>query len=111
MKILKEARAISPYKVELELNKPQITFTSHLVALGIVPKGSYGDDYARHPVGAGPFKMVEWREGEQLIVEPNPYWYGEKISFPARNLRFRRRGRCAQSGAIRSRASGYGSTH
>ncbi|SNY91993.1 peptide/nickel transport system substrate-binding protein [Cohaesibacter sp. ES.047] len=82
MKNLKEALATSPNKVEFELKKPQITFTSHLVALGIVPKGSYGDDYARHPIGAGPFKMVEWREGEQLIVEPNPYWYGEKIAFP-----------------------------
>ena len=82
MKILKEARATSPFTVELELTKPQITFTSQLVALGIVPKDSYGDDYARHPLGAGPFKMVEWREGEQLIVEPNPYWHGEKIAFP-----------------------------
>ncbi|WP_114011559.1 ABC transporter substrate-binding protein [Cohaesibacter intestini] len=82
MKILKEARATSPDTVELELTKPQITFASQLVALGIVPQKGYGDDYARHPLGAGPFKMVEWREGEQLIVEPNPYWHGEKIAFP-----------------------------
>ena len=82
MKVLKKARATSPYTVELELTKPQITFTAHLVALGIVPKDSYGDDYARHPVGAGPFEMVEWREGEQLIVEPNPYWHGGEIPFP-----------------------------
>ncbi|PYF06293.1 extracellular solute-binding protein (family 5) [Rhodobacter viridis] len=82
MKILREARAIAPDTVELELTKPQITFTSHLVGLGIVPKALYGKDYARHPVGAGPFRMVEWREGEQLVVEPNPYWYGGKVPFP-----------------------------
>ncbi len=82
MTILKEARAVGRYKVELELKKPQITFSSHLVALGIVPKDHYGADYARHPMGAGPFKLVEWREGEQLIVEPNPYWHGGSISFP-----------------------------
>ena len=82
MKILREARAIAPDTVELELMRPQITFTSHLVGLGIVPKAGYGADYARHPLGAGPFRMVEWRPGEQLVVEPNPYWHGGTIPFP-----------------------------
>ena len=88
LKILREARAIAPDKVELELTKPQITFTAHLTALGIVPKSGYGADYARHPVGAGPFQMVEWREGEQLILAPNPYWHGGKIPFPRITLVF-----------------------
>jgi peptide/nickel transport system substrate-binding protein len=26
--------------------------------------------------------MVEWREGAQLIVEPNPHWHGGAIAFP-----------------------------
>lgn len=82
LKVLKEARAVAPDRVELELTQPQITFTGHLIAMGIVPKASYGEGYARNPVGAGPFRMVEWREGEQLIVEPNPHWYGSKIPFP-----------------------------
>ena len=82
LKVLKEARVMAPDRVELELTRPQITFFSHLVGLGIVPKSGYGADYARHPLGAGPFRMVEWREGEQLIVEPNPYWHGGKIAFP-----------------------------
>ena len=32
-------------------------------------------------MGAGPFRMVEWREGEQLVVEPNPHWHGGDIPF------------------------------
>ncbi|TDX30175.1 ABC transporter substrate-binding protein [Rhodovulum visakhapatnamense] len=82
LKVLKEARATGPLTVELELRHPQITFTGDLATLGIVPKASYGPDYARHPVGAGPFRLVEWREGEQLIVAPNPYWHGPEIPFP-----------------------------
>ena len=82
MKILRAARAIAPDIVELELTKPQITFISHLVGLGVVPKAQYGADYARHPIGAGPFRMVEWRAGEQLVVEPNPHWHGGPIPFP-----------------------------
>jgi peptide/nickel transport system substrate-binding protein len=78
---LKEARATGPLTVELELNTPKITFIRRLTTMGIVPKASYGKGYARAPIGAGPFKMVEWREGETLIVEPNPHWYGGDIAF------------------------------
>ena len=31
--------------------------------------------------GRGRSKMVEWREGEQLVVEPNPHWHGGDIPF------------------------------
>lgn len=82
MQVLKEARVVSPTEVELELTKPWITFTAHLISLGIVPAASYAEGYARNPVGAGPFRMVEWREGEQLVVEPNPHWHGGEIAFP-----------------------------
>ncbi|SHI42906.1 ABC transporter substrate-binding protein [Wenxinia saemankumensis] len=79
--VLAEARALDATTVELELTEPRITFVSRLATLGIVPAATYGDDHARHPVGSGPFRMVEWREGEQLVVEPNPYWHGGEIAF------------------------------
>ncbi|WP_202320174.1 ABC transporter substrate-binding protein [Archaeoglobus neptunius] len=28
------------------------------------------------PIGTGPLKAVDYREGEYAIYEPNPYWYG-----------------------------------
>jgi peptide/nickel transport system substrate-binding protein len=80
--VLREARVLAPDTVALELTRPQITFVGHLASLGIVPEASYGPGYARQPVGAGPFQMVEWREGAQLIVEPNPHWHGGTIAFP-----------------------------
>ena len=81
LSVLEEARASGPNEVELHLREPRITFVSHLVSLGIVPAASYGEGYARAPLGAGPFQMVEWREGEQLVVEPNPHWHGGDIPF------------------------------
>jgi len=80
--VLREARAISAHVVELELLEPRITFTTNLVGLGIVPAHAYGPGYARNPLGAGPFVLLEWREGEQLVVEPNPHWHGGAIPFP-----------------------------
>jgi peptide/nickel transport system substrate-binding protein len=75
--VLQEAVAIDQDTVELRLNQPQSTFVNRLVTLGIVPKHAHGADYARNPIGSGPYKLVQWDEGQQLIVEANPEYYGE----------------------------------
>ena len=46
-----------------------------------------GPDFGRNPVGTGPFKLVQWTEGQGVTVERNPsYWnpaepYLERIEF------------------------------
>lgn len=74
---LEKATATSDSTVELTLKKPQSTFVNRLITLGIVPEHAHGQDYARNPIGSGPYKMVQWDEGQQLIVEANPEYYGE----------------------------------
>jgi peptide/nickel transport system substrate-binding protein len=46
-----------------------------------VPKATHGPGYARNPIGSGPYRMVEWNEGQQMIAEANPHYYGEKPFF------------------------------
>ena len=54
----------------------------------------YGNDFRRHPVGTGPFRMVAWEEGQALVLKRNekyfekdsagnplPYLDGVKVSF------------------------------
>ena len=37
----------------------------------------WGEAFRRHPVGTGPFRFVEWSEGERITLEANPdYWDG-----------------------------------
>ncbi|WP_182086542.1 ABC transporter substrate-binding protein [Aureimonas sp. ME7] len=81
LSVLESAEAIGDTTVVLRLRKPWITFTETFFTLGIVPADAYGPDYARHPLGSGPYRLVSWREGEQLIVERNPNYYGEKPAF------------------------------
>lgn len=69
------------YTVVFVLRQPQSTFVNSLVTMGIVPKHAHNANYAQQPVGSGPFKFVQWDKGQQLIVEANPYYYGEKPQF------------------------------
>ena len=76
--MLDEAVATGDYQIELRLKRPWITFINQLITLGIVPEHAHGADYGRHPIGSGPYMLVHWEEGQQMIVEANPLYYGEK---------------------------------
>lgn len=78
---LEEAVVVDEDTVELRLEEPQSTFVNRLVSLGIVPKALHDDDYKSHPVGSGPFTLVHWDRGQQLIVERNEDYYGPAPAF------------------------------
>ncbi|SEF86013.1 ABC transporter substrate-binding protein [Marinobacterium lutimaris] len=75
------AEAVDDFSLVIHLKKPWITFTENFYSLGIVPAAEYGQDYGRHPIGSGPFKLISWTEGEQLIVERNTEYYGKQPEF------------------------------
>ena len=79
--ILQEAVAVDDYTVELRLKQPQSTFVNRLVTLGIVPAANYDENYGQNPIGSGPYTMVQWDKGQQLIVAANPLYYGEELQF------------------------------
>lgn len=35
----------------------------------------WGEDFARHPVGSGPFMLQEWVSGQRLVLAPNPHYF------------------------------------
>ncbi|MEL6775899.1 MAG: ABC transporter substrate-binding protein [Cyanobacteria bacterium J06597_16] len=74
---LEEAIALDDTTVALTLKQPQSTFVNRLITLGIVPEHAHGQDYARSPVGSGPYQLVQWDEGQQMIAKANPDYYGE----------------------------------
>ena len=78
---LASAKATNTNTIEITLNQPQVTFTHILSTLGIVPKHAYKEGYADTPIGSGPFKFVSWTKGQQMIVEPNPHYYGNRPQF------------------------------
>ncbi|AXB02870.1 MULTISPECIES: ABC transporter substrate-binding protein [Aeromonas] len=76
------AKVLSPTEVAMTLSAPQSTFVNVLGSLGIVSKRDYdAKAYARHPVGAGPYRLVSFLPGQQLVVEANPYYAGGSNDF------------------------------
>lgn len=78
---LERATAVDQDTVEMRLVEPRSTFVNRLVSLGIVPEHAHSADYAQHPVGSGPFELVSWEKGQQMVVQRNDDYYGELPSF------------------------------
>jgi peptide/nickel transport system substrate-binding protein len=76
------------YTVIVRLSQPYASFLWSLAqgAIGIVPQGA-GKEFARHPVGTGPFQFVRQTQDEEVLVEQNPdYWRGKP---PVPRVRFK----------------------
>jgi peptide/nickel transport system substrate-binding protein len=84
--VLESVEAVDEYTVAFYLKEPQSTFIQALVTTGIVPEHAYNEHYAKNPIGSGPYKLVQWDKGQQLIVEANKEYYGtlpyfQKLTF------------------------------
>lgn len=78
-------RAISPYEIEVELNRPMSYFPSLLthtstfpVRLDVIQKG--GDQWTEPGkiVTLGPFNLMAWQHDKMLALVRNEHYYGAK---------------------------------
>jgi oligopeptide transport system substrate-binding protein len=73
-------RAIDDRRIEIRLTKPYATFLKVLAssAACIVPKEAvdfYGANFGSHPVGTGPFRLVQWKPLDQMLLSRHDrYW-------------------------------------
>jgi ABC-type transport system substrate-binding protein len=71
-------RTLDRYTMQFRLADPQPRLLQVLasgssygaVAREVVER--YGDDIMAHPVGTGPFRLVEWRRSSRMVLERNP---------------------------------------
>ena len=79
--IVKDVRAVDDFIVAIDLKRPNAPFLSNLAMgfCGIVsPDGvkKWGGDFARHPVGTGPFRFVEWIKDDRIVLEKYAQYWG-----------------------------------
>ena len=80
-KNLDKAEALDEYTLKITLKKPDSGFMIQLsqrdtIAVSPTAVKKYGKDFGSKAfVGTGPFKFVEWKQGDRLVVVRNPdYW-------------------------------------
>jgi peptide/nickel transport system substrate-binding protein/oligopeptide transport system substrate-binding protein len=73
-------KALDRYTLQMALNQP---FAPSLTVLGlanaaVVPHEEVvrlGDRFAEAPVGAGPFKLLRWEAGKEIVLEAYDHYY------------------------------------
>jgi peptide/nickel transport system substrate-binding protein len=71
---VQKIEAVNDYTVRFTLSAPYGPFLTKLEALRVLPNLP-GNDFARQPIGTGPFSFVEWVSGQHITLRRNNnYW-------------------------------------
>ena len=87
--MLNRAEATDDTTVIFHMNRPFSIWPYTMATLGIVPEDSYDPEtYGSNPVGSGRYLLKQWDQGQQVILEANPDYYGEKPKMERVNILF-----------------------
>ena len=81
--LVKEVQVVDDYTVRFVTKQPwpnlvdSASLTNSLIMPAKAPRELGPQKLAQQPIGTGPFKFVEWKRDERLVLERNPdYWQG-----------------------------------
>ena len=79
--LIESVEIVDDYSVEIKLKAPYGPFLRRMPSFYIVPedyiKAVGNEEFARQPVGTGPYKFVEWVKDDHLsLIANEDYWRG-----------------------------------
>jgi len=80
-----EAPNDSSFVIKLKNPFPPFLSLLSMQYCSVVPKEAvlkYGNDFRRHPVGAGPFVLKLWKEGVKLVLVRNEHFFERENGHP-----------------------------
>ncbi|NGP46667.1 ABC transporter substrate-binding protein [Bacillaceae bacterium SIJ1] len=83
--MVEKVEALGDYEVAITLDKIDSGFLARTIS-PIIPEGY--TDQATHPIGAGPFKFVEYKIGQELVLERFDEYYMEDKVPEVKEARF-----------------------
>jgi ABC-type transport system substrate-binding protein len=68
---------VDRYTLRIRLAKPDYSFVYILAMVNVGAQARevverYGDDIGAHPVGTGPFRLLEWKRSAKIVLGRNP---------------------------------------
>ncbi len=90
---IKSWDVLDPYTIRFNATEKYFKTLEQLGSMPIIPRHAFdkGDpdfnknDFARHPIGTGPYKFVRWDTGSQIALERNDdYWDVGHPRYPKR---------------------------
>jgi peptide/nickel transport system substrate-binding protein len=90
---IKSLEVLDPYTVRFIATEKYFKTLETIGGMQILPRHAFekGDpdfnknDFARHPIGTGPYKFVRWDTGSQIVLERNDdYWDTSHPRYPKR---------------------------
>lgn len=76
--MLDNAVAVDDTTVEFHMTRPFSIWPYTMAVVGIVPEHAYDSaTYGHNPIGSGRYILKQWDQGQQVILEANPDYYGE----------------------------------
>ncbi|WP_078380072.1 ABC transporter substrate-binding protein [Sutcliffiella halmapala] len=86
-KQIKEVKIISDYEISIITESAEPALLNRLSRLGsgILPseyiESEGWETFLANPVGTGPYKFVEWKKDDRVVLEANPDYFGEKAKW------------------------------
>lgn len=90
---IEEVKVIDEYTVAITLKQSSTPFLSNMsisfAAAMVSPEAlkKYNNNLSEHPAGTGPYKLVTWQKGQNLVLTTNEDYWGPKP--PVQNVVYR----------------------
>lgn len=88
---IKEVRIVDDFTVDLITTPNNPLIIPNLCCMYVLPPKYHqqvGEAFGQQPVGTGPFRFVEWRKGDRVIMATNRGYWGGAPKFDRLEVRF-----------------------
>ena len=86
---IESVEVLSPAQVRVTLSAPNGAFAFNLAwgdAVIVAPESVEGN--ATNPVGTGPFRFVDWVQGDRVELERNDAYWGDRVALERATFKF-----------------------